>query len=89
MSNDEEIVKQAMFAAMYITGSPRQWSWTQKEQENMARALMILSKKSDMEKQLHILSRQIEALSAQYRVDNLVKRVNALEDLHERALGNE
>ena len=84
MRNDEEIVKQAMFAAMYITGSLRQWSWTQKEQENMARALMILSKKSDMEKQLHILSRQIEALSAQYRVDNLVKRVNALEDLHER-----
>ena len=84
MSNDEDTVKKALFSAMYITASPHEWSWTQTEQENMARALIILSKKSDMEKQLDILSRQIEALSAQYRMDNLVKRVNALEDLHER-----
>ena len=38
-----EIVRKGMWSANLIVCSPIEWSWTQKEQENMARCILILN----------------------------------------------
>lgn len=81
--SDDEILKRALWSASYIQLSPHEWTWTQTEQEEMAKALLILSKKADIEKRVEILERRMEAHNAQDRVDNILTRIHKLERLHE------
>ena len=83
-TEEDKLIESALWSAMFITASPHEWKWSQKEQEDMARGVLLLYKKNcknneDIDK----LSERMEAFSAQYRVDNLVARVNRLEGLHE------
>lgn len=38
------ILEAGMAAAAWVTASPHEWKWSQKEQEAMARALVVLGK---------------------------------------------
>lgn len=82
-SSNEELLKRALWSASYIELSPHEWTWTQTEQEEMAKAILLLNKKIDIEKRVEILERRMEAHNAQDRADNVLARVHKLEDLHD------
>lgn len=78
----DKLIRKALWSASYIQLSPHEWTWTQKEQEDMARALLILNEKSEFEKRLKTLERRFEAHQAQDRADNMLAKIHRLEDLH-------
>ena len=44
MTDEEvEIVKKGVFSAQWICCSPIEWKWDQRDQENMAKCILILS----------------------------------------------
>lgn len=53
---NEEIKNKAMFSAARITLSPHEWSWTQAEQEEMARYILDQSREIEELRKITILS---------------------------------